>query len=1164
MKRVFAIAIAAFLLLSFPMLVAQLSTSSILGTVKDASGATVPGATITITNSGTNVVRTTVTNGDGSYRVDALQPGTYSIKIEKLGFSAETINALTLNVAQELQANASLKVGSVQENVEVDAEAAPQINVTTSSLGGLVNSQQVSELPLNGRNFIDLALLQPGVANTTNNGPGLSATWFSSHGAPIRSNNVMLDGAPMMSVKGTTASAVGTTLGVDGVQEFRVLTNSFGAQYGISMGSQVVIASKGGTNQFHGDVYDYLRNNDLDAWGFFALRAPKLIRNDFGGAFGGPIKKDHTFFFGVYEGSRLDQGTTTTITTLPSNCNPNGSGGSAVLTNNPCATSTGGAVNSFIAPFLPFYPAPNNGSNQYTYNPITPTNVDYGQIRVDQTLSASDSIFGRFTMDKAYSLSAASFAGTGYQNVGTLTSGSDMFLTAAENHVFTPNLLNSFRLSYSRTIQNTSPSFPASFTQPQYVFVVGQYFTGLSISSGLSGIGPPGNVPQEFSQNLYTISDDLNWTKGRHALQFGTLLNRIEYYTTNSLFHTGTPTFSNVANFLAGTYTSFTSLTPGSDTQREPRFYTMGFYAQDDWRFSSRLTFNLGLRYEPSSMAWDRHGANWSFLNNTDATPTEGPIMRNPSYHNFGPRVGFAWNVRGDGKTSIRAAFGEYYDVDAYGFTFYTTGQGTPPLSAVTTYGAGTVTSVPLVTASQALVPGTMPYGSSLHTTGHNASQPHLLQWNFAVQQQLTPSTALTVAYVGTRGMHLWDNEEGNPCLPSNTLSNGGPTWPNEYLEAPANTVGANPAGQLPNPLTGTGYTSVLCNTVISPGTSGAHLITATYPNGQKYIVPSRLNPDWGDWVLLTTSADSYYQGAEIVLAKQASHGFQGQLAYTLSSTIDDAQGLFNTTECSGSGGDPIQVLKPFRKMFDRGPACFDIKDQIQASFIYNAPKTNFGGTVGQEILNGWWIGNKTSWQTGYPFTPTVSNWRSFDQNITSNNNGAGSTDYVNFGTTTVAPGQTGVDGSTNTTNVTFIPYNRSTALTKTPTQWYNPLMFTMNTIGQLGTAHRNVALRGPHYADVDLSLNKDTAASFLGEKGQIEFRAEAFNLFNHTNLALPNGHQFAGALTDTGIYSEIPTASGTGCTSNFLCTNAVVTPGRITSIVGNPRQMQLSLKIIF
>ena len=1175
MNRFFAI--VGLFLISASMLMGQLSTGTIIGVVKDPSGAAIPDATVTVTNTSTNIARTATTGSDGSYRFDAMTPGPYSLTVTKDGFNKTTLTSLTLEVAQTLEANATLQVGSVQQEVSVSAALAPQVNVTQSSLGGLVNDQQIADLPLNGRNFIDLALLQPGVANAVGNsvsGTSLSrSTWYSTNGAPIRANLVTLDGAPMLNLNGGTSDAVGATLGVDGIQEFRAITNSFGAQYGISMGSQIVIVSKGGTNQFHGDAFDYLRNDDLDAWGYFAKAQPKLVKNDFGGSFGGPIKKNNTFFYAVYEGIRQRQGVTSTVNTFPSNCNLYGPSGSAVLGlgqgSNPCSTSpftyqgnsyncatgcltTSGSVNPLVAPYLQFYPLPNVGTSQYTQNNLQPESVNYGQIRVDHTFSAKDSMFGRYTIDKSNLLTAVTYPGTAYQGFGNATSGSDQYDSLAENHIISPALLNTSRVSFSRILDFVNPTCPAIIFQPQFEQVYDQPMTGgIGVTSGVFGVGCGGTAPQTFNSDIYTLSDDIYWTKGRHAFQFGTLLNRIEDYAYDHQNIGGGLTFANNAAMLAGNYL-YNVQVPGSNYFRSSRFYTFGFYVQDDWRFNSRLTWNLGMRYEPDTTPHDRTGANWSFDTMTAAAPTlKQTMFRNASERNFEPRIGVAWDVRGNGKTAVRAAFGVYDDVDSFGQTIYGISAGSPPTSAKASF-SGTLQNLPITTAANAIIPGTMPYGSSMKNAQYDIDQTRMYQWNISIQQQLTPSMAVTVAYVGSRGLHLWDNEEGNPCLPS-SVTNGIPSWTPPNTVAPAGIVGGNPAGSLPNPL-GSGFVSVVCNTVINPGTSSAHFLTSTYPAGASqpgsYIVPTRLNPLWGDSELATTNADSNYNGGQLSLTKRASHGLEAQVAYTYSRVIDDSQGQFSQADCQGSGGLPEQVLQPERNTFDRGPACFDVPQELQISFIYHLPKTNMGGFVGRELLSGWWLGNKTDWQTGFPFSPTSSsNWRSLDENDTTDSGFR--SEYMNYGVETVAPGQTGVDGTVNTTVDTFIPYNKSTVIVdqkqKGVVQWYNPLMFTLNPIGQEGTVRKGV-LRGPHYSAVDLSLNKDTAVPLFGEKGQLEFQIEAFNVFNHTNLAMPAYNNFTGNLTDVGIYSEVPLS----------------TAGQITSIVGNPRQVQLSLKLIF
>src|SRR2546422_7411529 len=320
---------------------AQLPTGTILGTVKDASGALVPGAAVTVQNLETGTSRSTLTNETGAYRLAALPVGRYDLRVELAGFKATTQRRLVLSVGDETVLNFSLEVGTPSQELVVSSEA-PIVNTTTASLGGLVNEQKLAELPLNGRNYLDLTLLQPGISQNTvviQLGGGAGGTIYSSNGAPIISNNFLLDGTPTQNVLGYNgASAVGTTLGLDGIREYKVITNAFSAEYGMNMGSQMTIVSKGGSNQFHGDAFDYLRNRVLDARNFFdtsygqclasnagnCKRNPPYERNNFGGAFGGPIRKDKTFFWGVYEGLRQVKGNPVITKSIPAACVANG------------------------------------------------------------------------------------------------------------------------------------------------------------------------------------------------------------------------------------------------------------------------------------------------------------------------------------------------------------------------------------------------------------------------------------------------------------------------------------------------------------------------------------------------------------------------------------------------------------------------------------------------------------------------------------------------------------------------------------------------------------------------------------------------------------------------------------------------------------------------
>ena len=1077
------IAAIALLLAAAPML-AQLPTGTILGVVKDSSGATVPDAQVSVTNTDTNDVRSTTTGSDGAFRVSALQPGHYSVKVEKSGFKTLTQTGITLDVATQIAVNASLEVGSSTQAVTVTGEA-PLVNTTTSSLGGLVNDEKLADLPLNGRNFVDLALLQPGVTNDTNftNTNAQGGNWgvmFSSNGSPVRSNNFTLDGAPMINIHGNASGGIGTTLGVDGIKEYRVITDAFSAEYGLQMGSQVVIVSKGGGNQFHGDVFEYLRNNHMDARNFFDYsytttgnRLPLLQRNNFGGSFGGPIKKDKTFFYAVYEALRQNLGATIIDNVFPANCH--------VATANPCAITAAnpnGNVAAVVLPLLALFPSPNLPKNQFTYPETQPSSVNYGQIRVDHTFSTADSVFGRYTVQDGNNTNA-----NVYPTLHLNSLGRDQFISLAENHIFSATLLNTARVSLSRTNLAANPIFPSFFVGPQYSFVAGQVYPGVSVG-GVTAFNTVGNTPFALLQNIYTLSDDVYYTKGHHAFKFGGLVNRFENYDLITAKKFGSLSFASEAAFLAGVANSGSALSPGSDENREFRFYTVGFYAQDDWRVTPRLTLNLGLRYEFATVPIDRLGRNYAFRPSlAQATmTTHGPIFQNPSYKNFGPRVGLAWDVTGQGKTSVRAAFGEYYDVGNSGYVLYNAARGTPPISSSTAY---------LPTGQAFTLP--VAYGGALSTeiatNQYLISQPRMLQWNLSVEQQLAPSLSLAVSYVGTRGIHLQGSEEGNPCIPT-SITNGIPFW-------------AKDCGQ------------------------------------------GRLNPLFSDSNYSTTNFDSFYHSLQAVVTKRVSHGLELQGAYTWGKVLDDTQGQFGASECVSQGGAE-GVYPSDKKHFDKGPACFDVEHNVRINALYHVPSFGPDNMLARSVLRGWWLGSLVSWETGLPFTPVLTSWRSLSDHLTGFS-GTSQTDHASLGTATVAPGQVGPDGTVNTTQNTFIPYNPSTVITGNPQQWFNPLMFTPGPVGFLGTATRDM-LRGPHMSDVDFSLNKDTAMPLLGESGKLVFRAEFFNIFNHANFGMPNGATFAGTVTDKSQFVE-PLVSNAGVIINTVTTS---------------RQIQLSLKILF
>ena len=583
-KRVSRTAVLFFSLIVISAAIAQLPTATVLGVVKDSSGAVMPKANLTARNVETGQTRTTVASGDGSYRFAALPVGSYEIRVENPGFESAIRMGLTLTVGQEAVVDFTLQVGAVEQTVAVTAEA-PMVNTTSGSLGGLVGEQTVADLPLNGRNYADLTLLQPGITQyrSFSLGTTVTGTLFSSNGAPIAANNYLLDGAIMQAWHGlTTASFSNSTLGVEGIREWRMVTNAFSAEYGLTMGSQIMIVSKSGTNTFHGSAFEYLRNSALDARNFFDYqtiassgRLPPFKRNNFGGSFGGPIKKNKTFLFGVYEVVRQRLGLTTISNTIPVSYKVDG-----------------GLVPQIaptIKPLLALYPNPNLPNNQLTFPFTQPSNEQYGQMRVDQNFSTNDSMFARYTIYHDELTSPLAFPQFSQTSVSRYQYG-----TLSENHVFSPSLLNTARFSYSRS--KTSLVSPSGITGPQYSFVPGLEIGTINIGA-VSLFGPAGTAPNAKLQNIRQWSDDLFYTRGRHSLKFGGSFNRWQTFSLNGTNKLGQATFPSITSFLLAQPSTFTAITPGAILDRLYGYNTFASYLQDDLRVRSNLTLNLGLRY---------------------------------------------------------------------------------------------------------------------------------------------------------------------------------------------------------------------------------------------------------------------------------------------------------------------------------------------------------------------------------------------------------------------------------------------------------------------------------------------------------------------------------------------------------------------------------------
>jgi Carboxypeptidase regulatory-like domain len=1100
------------------------------GHITDPDGLAVVGVKVRALNAGTNASYLADTGETGLYNFPNLPAGTYNVTATKDGFRQAVRPGVELHVSDVISMNFSLQVGSLNQSLTVEG-GAPLVQTTSSEIAGLVNRKQIEELPLNGRNYIDLTLLQAGVTNSlnstgTNGFRGMTGTVYSVNGAPVISNNFLLDGTQIANQSNWgTASFAGTTLGVDGIQEFKVLTSAYDASYGMAMGSELVMISKGGTNQYHGDVFEYFRNSALNARNFFdGATIPHLEKNNFGASFGGPIKKNKTFFYAVYEGLQEDLGFTANDLVPAAGCH--GAAG-AVITEAACPTlglppgSSVTIANTNAAALLSLYPNPNNGTNSYLFGPSTKVGVNYGQIRIDQNFSSSDTFFARYTIDSANVDSANNqglpvSSGTAFPEFRGGGRDLDQFITLSETHILSPRMSNTARLSFSRTNFGSFPINVGSLPAGLQPFIAGRPFGSFSITN-LSPVGngrlvgPPDSL---HIQNIYSFGDDLYYQRGKHSLRFGTLLNRFNQALTLPINFDGTASYTSFANFLKGIPLTYGGPLAGSEINRYFFYNTLGFYAQDDFHVTSRLTVNMGLRYEFMTTPWEANGRQYAIRNlTTDPTVLPGgelaawipgPIMQNKTYRNFSPRFGFAWDVFGDGKTAIRGG-GIYYDIGNLGGAFFDEANGsypailhssTNPTNAVITFPVTLPTAASFLSSNLA---------NNVSTVDYHAGQPYNIQYNLTVQRQLARNTAISVAYVGTRGVHLWEQIEGNPTIPT-AVVNGVQYWSDSV---PLCQLGAIPT--------------------------------------------CRINPNFGSVITNNTVGVSRYNSLQVVVNKRLSSGLEAQAAYTFAHSLDTPIGQLVNSDCAGAPGMDTGVSSDARA-YDYGPSCFDLRHNFRMSLLYHFPNLRSNGLL-SKFANGWWTGNIVSIQSGLPFTPLVASNRSNSGNLSI---GA---DRVDINTQAIAQGTVlaNAEGGDYVAAANFIPYNPRTVITGDPNEWFNPNMFHMQPMvpcpnnaalicGSLGNASRGI-LRGPSLGDWDFSLVKDTAVSLSGREASVEFRTEIFNILNHTNFGMPSsGTVFNGVTSVLGAYQQAPL---TGV-------------GQITTLATTSRQMQFALKLIF
>ena len=730
---------------------AQVTTGQITGRVLDSAGGVLPGVTVTARQTETGLQRAATSDDEGRYALAALPPGSYEIRAELAGFRPLVRSGLTLAVAQAAVIDLTMTVGGIAEQVTVIAEA-PAVNTRTGELSYLVDARTIEELPLNGRNFTDLALLQPSVVAYPHRDGGsvvAHGLGMSVNGQDPRSNVYLLDGTLLNDMtNGPAGSAAGTALGMETVQEFRVETNAYSAEFGRMSGGQINVLTKAGTNDVRGSAYEFHRNDALDAKNYFDVAGkPPFTRNQFGGAVGGPLRTDRLFYFVGFEGLRENLGRTITSNVPDDN---------ARLGLLPDPANTGDllhvGVDPAVAPYLAEYPRANGpdlggGTAIYTFQFDQTLDQNFGQGRIDYNVGPGSQIFGRYTIDDA-----EQYLPTDYPQFPRYFVSRNQFFTAEYRDVMTNDTLATYRLGYSRTrVGQEVEANTATRLQP---FIPGRQRVGNIDVGGLNRFGTQSSVDVRFLQQVMSVQGDVTATRGRHLLKFGGVAERYLQNMVNPTFSLGTYSFANLRALLENRPTSFIGLTPQGQFDRYWRFWLLGGYVQDEITVHDRLTVNAGLRYEVMTMPSDINGRDSALVNLTDREALLGRLYEGPDTNNLSPRVGVAWNVTGDGLTSLRGGYGMYFNTNSSQNLIVTVTN--PPATPRVVFPSPTFPNPPFNRTS----------GLSVRPIQWDLETPRIQVWNVNLQREIFANTSLMIGYAGSRGVHLLRSKDVNTAQP--------------------------------------------------------------------------------------------------------------------------------------------------------------------------------------------------------------------------------------------------------------------------------------------------------------------------------------------------------------------------------------------------------------
>lgn len=1076
---------------------AQQITGSIRGTVTDPSGAIVQDASVTAKQTETGLTRTTVTDRSGAYILLELPVGHYELITQAKGFQKYVQQGISLDVNETATVPVHLAVGTAAQQVEVTADAQ-LIQGTVTSLGKVVLEREILDLPLDGRNFTQLGTLQPGVVPLT---PGLKQAGsslregqsYAVNGQRPESNNFLIDGAN--NFNGVDGGFV-LKPPVDGIIEFRILTHNATAEFGNSLGSTTNIITRGGTNGFHGAFWEFLRNDAFDATNYFANTTEPLKQNQFGATFGGPIRKDKTFFFVYYEGFRNRQGETagSTVPSLKQRtgdfsemCISGFDAGGICKDRNPNDPTDPMQVKPihqllllvtspaptplpfnqlpppFISPFaqglLSLFPEPNNGLNTFTSTVTKRDDSDQGGIRVDHYLTANDNLNFRFMVSDSTRFDPLSPAGASVPGFPVGETHRAQNFAAQETHTFSPSLIGVLRFSFLRNkflfgerTNHTSPGDLGFAYDPSLEVATGPPFIQVN---GYTTVGDPITGPRNSFENVYDYNGSVSWVRGKHELKFGggyqhQHINVLQGIATNGFFVVAPfPMSDAFASFMIGQPVFF--LQGRGDFGRGINGQSLNGYVQDTFKATSRLTLNLGLRYDLPFPYTEIHHRQTLWIPGRQSTVVpDAPLgllypgdqgvpggLIQTDKKAFAPRLGLAWDPTGSAKWLITSAYGIFYEP-------YYTGQGGPlqsPISAppyLQTEQIALSPDQPLDFANPyggpPPAPGTFATPLTNLTLDANLSLPYTQDWDLNVQRSFGSTLLFEIGYVGTKGTRLPRFIEGNP-------------------------------------------------TVYMPGLSTPDNADQRRLYSGCTLADDRSTCKFASAGLISGIASSSYNAMEASLRKRFSHGLSFLASYTYSKAIDDVSS-FNI---SGSGsiqvaGENDLAQNPNNLAAERGPSLFDARHRLVFSYQWSLPFFQHHQGATKAVLGGWQLNGIATAMSGTPFTV-------FDSNDVSDQGGAPEITGFSANRPNLVSGQNPNSGS------------------RTVGAWLNAGAFARinpdpdSPVQQFGTASRNIAL-GPRYSNWDFALSKNFRVT---ESKDLQFRAELFNVLNHANFHLPN-----------------------------------------------------------